>query len=167
MKFAAFLSLFITLTYSSARGASASHSNAVEKLFVAIQMDKQYEEGMLAGFDAASKIPAEHLATLSGEEQKNIQRKMAVIRKKMVELNGWPKIKPQMVELYARHFSEKEIEAILRLTKDPTYQMLLKKQLILLREAMEIGQKQAQETMPEIMKAVAESEQANAPDKKD
>lgn len=146
----------LALLTGSGHAATESHRAAIERLFKVLKIDKQYEVSMLAGFDAGTGLNADRMAALPQDQREKLQQTLAKVKARMVELMGWDKVKPEMVELYAKHFTEKEIDAIAKMMESPTGQMLVSKQLTLMPEAMTIGQKKAQAAMPEIMKIMQE-----------
>jgi hypothetical protein len=133
-----------------------SHRAATERFFKATQMQKQYEVGLLAGFDASSGLTDERVQGLPKEQRDKLANAKVKIKAKMIELMGWEKVKPEMVQLYTKHFSESEIDSITKMMETPTGQLMISKQVALLPEAMAIGQKKAQSIMPEIMKIMQE-----------
>lgn len=133
-----------------------SHRAAAERFFKATQMEKQYEVGLLAGFDASSGLTEERMQGLPKEQRDKLASAKTKIKAKMIELMGWEKVKPEMVQLYTKHFSESEIDSITKMMETPTGQLMISKQVGLLPEAMAIGQKKAQSIMPEIMKIMQE-----------
>jgi hypothetical protein len=148
------LTALLALAPRSEAATSESHRAAIDRFFKVLKLDKQYETGMMAGFDASSGLTADRLASLPAEQKEKIQRGVTKVKAKMVELMGWEKMKPDMMELYARHFTEKEIDDIVKLMETPTGQMMLAKQIALLPEAMALGQKKALAVLPEIMKVM-------------
>ncbi len=148
--------LALALLTGSGQAATDSHRAAIERLFKVLKIDKQYEVSMLAGFDAGTGLTADRMAALPQDQREKLQQTLAKVKARMVELMGWDKVKPEMVELYAKHFTEKEIDAIAKMMESPTGQMLVSKQLTLMPDAMGIGQKKAQAAMPEIMKIMQE-----------
>lgn len=133
-----------------------SHRDAVMRLFKVLKLDEQYDNGMMAGFDASSGLTEERLKSMPEEQRTKVTRAMTKIKAKMKELMGWDKVKGDMVEIYAKHFTEKEVEAVIKLMETPTAQMMISKQIGLMAESMAIGQKRAKEMMPEIMKIMQE-----------
>lgn len=148
--------ILAVIPFAHGEQASESHKKAIEHLFKTLQMDKQYETAMLAGFDASSGLTPERIASLPEEQREKIKTGIVKVKAKMVELMGWEKVKPDMIELYAKHFSEKEVLDITKLMDSPTGQMMLSKQIGLLSESMAVGQKKAQAILPELMKVMQE-----------
>ncbi len=143
----------------SSQAVTTSHRAAIEKLFTVLKMQKQYEAGMLAGYDAAvARTPAQ-LGAMTEEERTKFRNGVTKVKVRMIELMGWEQVKPDMIELYAKYFSEAEIADITKMMETPTGQMLVGKQLALIPEATSIGQKKAQAIMPELMKIMQDEMQ--------
>jgi hypothetical protein len=138
---------------------SDSHRAAIERLFKVLKTPEQYEAALLAGFESGAGLTADKLASMPEEQQQKFKRAMDKVRAKMVELLGWEKMKPEMILLYAKHFSEDEIGQIIKVLDSPAGQMLVNKQIKLLPESMALGQKNAQAAMPHVMKIMMEEMQ--------
>lgn len=151
--------LLLILAVSPALASEESHKAAVEKLFTVLQMPKQYETGMLAGFNMGASMGDDRLAALPVEQQNKIKAGMEKVRSKMVEIMGWPVVKDDMAAIYMKQFSEEEVNAIIAMMDTPTGQMLVSKQIALIPESMKVGQKKMQEAMPEITRIMQEAMQ--------
>lgn len=62
----------------------------------------------------------------------------------------------QMIPLYAKYYSEEDVDALLAFYSTPTGQKVIKTMPQLLQEGMEIGWKWAQERMPELQRRIEE-----------
>ncbi len=151
--------LFAILAISPAIASEESHKAAVEKLFTVLQMQKQYETGMLAGFNLGASMGDDRLSSLPIEQQNKIKAGMEKVRSKMLELMGWPVVKDDMMAVYLKHFSEEEITAIIALMDTPTGQMLVSKQITLIPESIAVSQKKMQTMMPEVTRIMQEAMQ--------
>ena len=132
---------------------SPSHRAAIEKLFEASQQKDQYEVAMIAGFESAMGPIRK---TMPPAEAAKFDQVMVKVRDFMVEKMGWEVIKPELVEVYAKHVSEAEIKAVMPHISSPAMQTLISKQIVLLPEASALGARKAQELQPEIMRIVQE-----------
>jgi hypothetical protein len=153
------ITFIVTAFAAVCQAVTDSHRAAIEHLFTVLKIDKQYESGMIAGFEAAAGATPEQLATMTEDQRAKFQAGMAKVKAKMIELMGWEKVKPDMIELYARHFSETEINDIAKMMETPTGQLLVSKQLALIPESMSVAQKKAQAIMPEISKIMQDAMQ--------
>ena len=133
-----------------------SHRAAIDQLFKVMKMEKQYEAGMLAGFDSGAGMTPERLAALPEEQRTKLQDALAKVKVRMQELMGWEVVKVEMTEIYMKKFSEEDATAISKMLETPTGQLLVTKQLEIIPEASAFAQKKARDIMPEIIKMVSE-----------
>ena len=151
------LVLIVAATLTGRAGASPeSQRAAMERLFKVMKLDKQYETSMLAGFEAGLGMSGDTLSKLPPEQKAKMEKGVAKIKARMVEMMGWEVIKDDMAALYMKKFSEAEAVAIAKMLETPTGQMMISKQLELLPEGMKLGQRKAQALMPEIMRIMTE-----------
>ncbi len=158
MKIAGLL-LAIILVIPSAFAAEESHLAAVDRLFTAMKMKEQYETSLISGFNAGLSMSDQKLAGLPIEQQNKINAGMEKVRVRVLELMGWSAVKTEIAGIYTKNFTEDEVVAITKMLETPTGQLLVSKQISLLPETMAIGQKKAQEMMPEIVRIMQESMQ--------
>jgi hypothetical protein len=141
-------------TLSARAEVSESHRAAIERLFTTLKVDKQYEVAMIAGFESGAGLDSEQMASLPEEQRAKVKAAIEKMKAKMLELMGWDKVKPDMIELYAKHFSEAEVKDITKLMESPTGQLLVTRQLALVPESMALAQKRMQAVMPQLMQVM-------------
>lgn len=149
----------IALVTQSAFASEESHLAAVDELFTAMKMKQQYETSLISGFNAGLSMSDQKLANLPIEQQNKINAGMEKVRARVVELMGWSAVKSEIAGIYTKNFTEEEVAAITKMLETPTGQLLVSKQISLLPETMAIGQKKAQEMMPEIIRIMQEAMQ--------
>jgi len=76
---------------------------------------------------------------------------------------SWGAMKEDMVQLYAREFTEKELKELAKFYKTPIGRKTIEKMPQLMAAGMEIGQRRMQEHLPELQQAIAEKMKAQAP----
>lgn len=74
----------------------------------------------------------------------------------MKEEMNWKKMEPQIMDLYVRHFDEKEISDMLAFYKTETGQSVIKKMPLLMQESILIGQQMMKDALPELRKVSQE-----------
>lgn len=156
MKFAGMFFALVLVT-QSAFASGESHLAAVDQLFTAMKMKQQYETSLISGFNAGLAMSDQKLLDLPLEQQNKINAGMEKVRARVLELMGWNAVKSEIAGIYTKNFTEEEVVAITKMLETPTGQMLVSKQISLLPETMAIGQKKAQEMMPEIARIMQES----------
>lgn len=133
-----------------------SHAAALEKMFTVMKLDQQYAASLIGGFESGIGMSADQIKTLPQAQQDKFNSAMAKVQAKLMELMGWDKMKGEMIELYAKVFTEKEVNDIVTLMDSPTGQMLVSKQVVMVSEAMKHTQSKMKDVMPVIMKIVQE-----------
>lgn len=73
---------------------------------------------------------------------------------------SWPALKNEMVDLYAREFSEKELRDLTKFYQSSTGQKYVSKQNVLLQAGMQLGQRRVQENLPELQRMLEEKMKA-------
>jgi hypothetical protein len=131
--------------------ATPEHLARINKFFEVTQMQKQYETSLVSGFSAATSAQQEGLPE---DEQATFEKTMQRAKDFLLREMGWPKVKDEMAELYARHFSEEDVEKIIKLLDNDTGRMLSSKQIALLPDSMAFAQKKMRELMPKLMAAM-------------
>lgn len=130
-----------------------SHVAAIEKLFEVTKQKEQYEIATIAGFEAGLGSAADQMPPFM---RPKFEKAMKKVQKFMLTEMSFEKMKPAMIQLYAKEFTEKEIRDVLPLLEDEKYQRFAAKQLIILPKASKLGADKAQELQPAIMKMVQE-----------
>ena len=69
---------------------------------------------------------------------------------------NWASLKPDMVEIYAREFTEPELRELTRFYQTPTGRKAAAKMPTLMQTGMEMGQRRVQEHLPELQKVIME-----------
>ena len=151
-----FLLATTVFAVSSRAAVTESHRAAIEHLFTVLKIDRQYEVAMFAGFEGGLNLTPERLAAMTEDQRTKLQAGVARMKAKMNELMGWEKVKSDMVEIYAKHFSEAEINDITKMMESPTGQMMVSKQLALMPDSMALAQQKARSVMPELVKIMQE-----------
>jgi hypothetical protein len=147
-----------TLTALCALGLQAAtpeHLAKINKFFELTQMQELYDSTLTVGLcglpaDAELKdVPPADRARL----EKTLQRGKDLV---LGEL-GWAKVKADMTELYARQFTEAEMDQILKLLDDEPGRRLYRKQLALLPGALASARKKVEELRPRMMTVMVEA----------
>lgn len=147
-----FSSLAVALALiSTAQAADPAHLAAIDKLFVALHQQEQYESALTAGFEAGL---GGALDQMPEAQRAKFQAAMKKVGELMKTEMGWDKIKGEMAELYAKNLTQAEIEAVLPLVEKPEFQTFVSKQLKLLPEATKLGATKAQALQPQIMQLI-------------
>jgi hypothetical protein len=71
----------------------------------------------------------------------------------------WENLKPDLIEVYGKNFTEKETQDIITLMESPTGQLLVTKQAAMVGDIMKVTQGRMKTFMPKIMKIMQEEMQ--------
>jgi uncharacterized protein len=162
MKPLALLALFIGSFSSSqlcAQEVSTSHAAALERLFLAQEVQKQFEISIRAGFDAGIGVSEDQIKAMPAPQQEKFNAAMAKVKAHMLELLSWEKVKPDISQAYAKVFTEVEANEAAQMLESPTGKMLISKQLELLPIVSTLSQARMKSAIPEIMKMMTEEMQ--------
>lgn len=145
-------SLFVTLALlTTAQAVEPGHQAAIDKLFVLMQQQQQYESALTAGFEAGLGGALDQMPEAQRAKFEAAMKKVSEFMKTEM---GWDKMKGEMSELYAKQLTQAEIEAVLPLMEKPEFQAFVSKQLKILPEATKLGAAKAQALQPQIMQMI-------------
>lgn len=133
-----------------------------------------------APISAGQRKAAEELLTAANSEQNltvTIDRMLASqieqnpgmktvepeMRAYITKYMSWSAMKEDMVQLYAREFTEKELKELAKFYQTPIGRKTIEKMPQLMAASMEIGQRRMQEHLPELQQAIAEKMKTQAP----
>jgi uncharacterized protein len=136
-----------------ASAVEPAHQQLIERLLVLNQNKEQYEAGVIGSFEASIASTAK---SLPPDQQEKFGKAMERVKALMVERLGWEVLKVDVIELYAKRFTQEELEAVLPLLDKPELQAFLVKQTSLNSELSKIAAEKSQVMQPEIMKIVQE-----------
>ncbi|GGG56612.1 DUF2059 domain-containing protein [Hymenobacter glacieicola] len=141
---------------ASATGAAAAPISAGQR--------KAAEE-LLAATDSEKNLSATIDRMLSAQLEQNPGMKAVEpeMRAYLTKYMSWPSMKEDMVQLYAREFTEKELRELTKFYQTPTGRKTITKMPELMAAGMEIGQKRMQEHLPELQQAIAEKLKSQPP----
>lgn len=135
---------------------TASHQAAIERLLEVLQVQKQMETNLVAGLETGMGASSEQIKLLPKEKQEQFLRAFEKVKAVLVESMGWEKLKPDIVEIYGKNFSEKEATDISAHMSTPAGQKFVTTQMTLAADMMKISQERMKTLTPqivEIMKA--------------
>ena len=130
---------------------TASHQAAIEKLVVALQVQKQFESNLILGFEAGMGLSSDQLKAMPPEMQQKFATGMEKVKTAIIEQMGWAKLKPEVVAIYGKNFTEQEAKDVAALMESPAGQLLLGKQLKVTADLMKETQEKMKVLQPQIM----------------
>lgn len=121
---------------------SASHRQAAESLLALIYPPGSFDKLIDQMLDSQLKQHPDAVA---------IQPEMRAFFSKYM---SWNSLKPDMVEVYSRNFTEAELHDITKFYQTPTGRKMSAVLPQLMQSGMEIGQKRIQDHLPELQEAI-------------
>lgn len=83
---------------------------------------------------------------------KHLARVVAIAREDM----GWAGIKPQLADVYSRHYTEEEAQGLVAFYQSPTGQALLKKGSLVAQDTTKLGQQLLAKSLPRFQKVATD-----------
>jgi len=151
----ALAALVLTLTPLQAELAE-SHRASIEKLITVLQVEKQFEASLVAGFESGLGASSEQIKTLPQEQQDKFNNAIVKVKAVLLEMMSWDKMKPSLVEAYGKNFSEQQAIEIVAHMETPVGQMLVAKQASMVSDVMALTQEKTKTIMPKVMQIMQE-----------
>ncbi|MCR5889077.1 DUF2059 domain-containing protein [Hymenobacter sp. J193] len=123
---------------------SAGQRKAAESLLEVMQSEKTTDQAI------------NQMLTMQVEQNPNLKKVEPEMRAFMAKYMSWSSLKEEMVQLYAREFSEKELKELTKFYQSTTGQKFVSKQNMLLQSSMLLGQRRVQENLPELQRMIEE-----------
>jgi hypothetical protein len=147
----------LALCLTTARAdLTPSHQAAIEKLLVALNVQKQFESNLILGFETGMGATSDQIKALPPEQQAKFARGIEKVKAAMMEQMGWEKLKPQILAVYAKNFTEQEAKDVTALMESPAGQLFVTKQVPLAAEMMKETQGKMKILQPQIMQIMQE-----------
>ncbi|MBK8092888.1 MAG: DUF2059 domain-containing protein [Verrucomicrobiaceae bacterium] len=154
------LSLAFVLTLGTAQAEiSASHRAAIEKLITASQVQKQISSSMSTAMDSMMGGSADQMAALPPAQQEKFKGAVAKMKALVSEALSWEKLKNDVTEVYAKHYTEQEAQDVTKLLESPAGQTLLTKQLAMTGDMMVVTEGKIKALTPQLMQVMQEEMQ--------
>jgi uncharacterized protein len=93
---------------------------------------------------------------ISEEEQPIFDKYIAKVNAAVKEQISWEKMKDPMIELYKKHYTQKEIKDILSFYKTDTGKSLVKKMPLVMQDSIQLSQSMFKMTLPKIQEFAEE-----------
>ncbi|WP_303310652.1 DUF2059 domain-containing protein [Hymenobacter sp. BT730] len=127
---------------------SAGQRKAAETLLEVMQSEKTINQSI------------DMTLAMQVQQNPNLQKLEPEMRAFMNKYMSWASLKEDMVTLYAREFTEKELRDLTKFYQSPTGQKYVSKQNLLLQAGMQLGQRRVQENLPELQRMLEEKMKA-------
>ena len=139
----------------SAHADDASKRAKLEQLFNEMHMDRTLKQTM----DAIEKSVVPMTQQMFGQDvPEPMKKEVADFQKQLFDLiedqMGWKGMEPAYIEIYARNFTEEQIDDLVAFYKTPTGQALIDKVPTITAEAVPIAQAKMATLQPQIQKLI-------------
>jgi hypothetical protein len=133
-----------------------SHKAAIEQLLEASDVENQMAQSMKAGMEAGLGMNSDQMKQLPADQQEKMKRGMDRIKEELSKIMDWQALKPSVIEVYGKHFTEQEAKDVTALMTSPTGKMMVSKQIDMILDMMTVTQERMKSFMPVIMKIMQE-----------
>jgi hypothetical protein len=151
----ALATLVLTLAPLQAELAD-SHRASIEKLIAVLKVQEQFEASLVAGFEAGLGSSSDQIKSLPQEQQDKFNNAITKVKAVLLEMMSWEKMKPDLVEVYGKTFSEQEAKDVIAHMETPVGQMIVSKQAGMVASVMAMTQEKTKAIMPQVMKIMQE-----------
>ncbi|MEZ5385513.1 MAG: DUF2059 domain-containing protein [Prosthecobacter sp.] len=135
---------------------SDSHRASIEKLITVLKVKEQFEASLVAGFESGLGASADQIKALPQEQQDKFNNAIAKVKAALLEMMSWEKVKPDLVEVYGKTFSEQEAKDVIAHMETPVGQMIVSKQAGMVSSVMQMTQEKTKVIMPKVMQIMQE-----------
>lgn len=139
--------LLLSISTTSLAGDSAKNEKLNELLSI-LNMDSMIET-MYSQMETMMQNMSEDMG-VSAAEKPIIDKYFSEMTLIMKEEMNWEKMKPEVITIYERHFTTKEIEDMLTFYRTDTGKSLITKLPVVMQESMQMSQQFAQNILPQI-----------------
>ena len=136
----------------SARADEASKRAKIEQMLTVLKMEDNFnllmkqveQQGRQMGMSMTNP------SQLTDADKKILDNFMTKLMAAMQETMGWQKLKSEFIDLYAKAYTEEEVDGILTFYKSPVGQSMLAKTPQLVQQSMAISQTHMKEIQPKL-----------------
>lgn len=135
-----------------ARADEASKRAKIEQMLTVLKMEDNFnllmkqveQQGRQMGMSMTNP------SQLTDADKKILDNFMTKLMAAMQETMGWQKLKSEFIDLYAKAYTEEEVDGILTFYKSPVGQSMLAKTPQLVQQSMAISQTHMKEIQPKL-----------------
>ncbi|MBX0292921.1 DUF2059 domain-containing protein [Hymenobacter sp. HSC-4F20] len=160
-----YLILAVGLAFAAPAATAQSTASAAGAAAPISAGQRKAAEELLAATDSEKNLSAtiDRLLAAQIEQNPGMKAVEPEMRAYLNKYMSWQSMKDDMVQLYAREFTEKELKELTKFYQTPTGRKTITKMPQLMQAGMEIGQKRMQEHLPELQQAISEKLKAQQP----
>lgn len=140
--------LLLLLTPLHIQANDTSSRESVEKLMELTEVSKMME-AMQHQVNNIFKGMSKQLG-VSDEEKPKFDKYMAQVSELMAEYMKWSTFKEPMIDIYTKHFSEREVQGLIKFYQSEVGQSMTKKMPLVMQDSMLVSQELMKSLMPKI-----------------
>jgi len=136
----------------SARADEASKRAKIEEMLTVLKMEDNFNLLMKNAEQQGREVGMSMVrpTELTEADKKILDNFMTKLMTAMRETMGWQKLKSEFIDLYAKAYTEEEVDGILTFYKSPVGQSMLAKTPQLVQQSMAISQAHMREIQPKL-----------------
>jgi len=148
--------LALTCMLPLAHANEATKRAKLEELFTVMKMNSLMDQMMQAGMKQGEQIGRSMFGNkpISPEDQKIFDAWKVKATALMENTLSWDRLKPQYVDLYAKTYSEEDVDGMLAFYKSPAGQHMVEKTPSLLEASQKIVMDRMQDSQPQMQALV-------------
>lgn len=151
MKNILILATFALCLTTARADLTPSHQAAIEKLLVVMKVQKQFENNLILGFESGLGASLDKIQALPQEQQQKFTTAIEKVKIAMLEQMGWEKLKPEIMAVYGKNFTEQQATDATALMESPVGQMIVDRQITMASDMFKVAQEKMKVLMPKIM----------------
>ncbi|WP_426490782.1 DUF2059 domain-containing protein [Hymenobacter sp. 102] len=165
MKYCWILTAALALTASATQAQTTASTTAAAAQAPLSASQRKAAEELLAATNAEKNLTTsiDRMLAMQIEQNPGMKTVEPEMRAYITKYMSWSAMKEDMVQLYAREFTEKELKELAKFYQTPIGRKTIDKMPQLMAASMEIGQRRMQEHLPELQQAIAEKMKSQAP----
>jgi hypothetical protein len=142
------LVLLLLITSLTANANETSSRESVEKLMELTEVSKMMD-AMQQQVNNMFKGMSQQLG-VSAEEKPKFDKYMTKVSELMNEYMNWSTFKEPMIDIYTKHFSEHEVQGLIKFYQSEIGQSMTKKMPLVMQDSMAVSQVLMKDLMPKI-----------------
>lgn len=143
----------LLMTSATVSAVEPGHRVAIEKLMELSGQKTSFETSIISAFESSIQSSA---AQMPAEQRPKFDRAIERVKTLMTEEMGWEQVKGSLIEIYAKHYTQAQIEAVLPLFEKPEMQFFVGKTSTIVAESSKMAAEKSQSLAPKIMAIIQE-----------
>lgn len=139
---------------SAAASSAPASTVSVERLLKALDLERTLDATYAQVHQVAEGVAAQ--AGIRARDREAFDRYMLRVTEVMREEAGWAKLKEPMVQIYARHYTEAEVQGLIAFYESPLGRSMVAKTPAIMRDSTVITQDMMKRVLPRLAELARE-----------